>query len=70
MGEVVNFKSNHAYGELKSRLVGKAPPSRKDAQNTFLTLNEFLESKFNGTKRKLNSVDAVTIGLRHGIAPD
>ena len=70
MGEVVKFKSNHAYGELKSRLVGKAPPSRKDAQNTFLTLNEFLESKFSGTKRKLNSVDAVAIGLRHGIDPD
>ena len=70
MGEVVNFKSNHAYGELKSRLVGAAPPSRKDAQNTFLTLKEFLESKFNGTKRKMNSVDAVAIGLRNGIDPD
>ena len=70
MGEVVNFKSNHAYGELKSRLVGAAPPSRKDAQNTFLTLKEFLESKFNGTKKKMNSVDAVAIGLRNGIDPD
>ena len=70
MGEVAKFKSNHAYGELKSRLVGKAPPSRKDAQNTFLTLNEFLESKFSGTKGKLNSVDAVAIGVRHGIDPD
>ena len=70
MGEVAKFKSNHAYGELKSRLVGKASPSRKDAQNTFLTLKEFLESKFSGTKGKLNSVDAFAIGVRHGIDPD
>lgn len=70
MGTVVKFKSNHAYGEMKSRVVGKAVASRKDAQNTFLTLNEFLESKFAGTKRKTNSVDAVAIGLRHGIDPD
>ena len=70
MGTVVKFKSNHAYGEMKSRVVGKAVASRKDAQNTFLTLNEFLESKFDGTKRKTNSVDAVAIGLRHGIDPD
>ena len=70
MGTVVKVKSNHAYGEMKSRVVGKAVASRKDAQNTFLTLNEFLESKFAGTKRKTNSVDAVAIGLRHGIDPD
>ncbi len=70
MGTVVKVKSNHAYGEMKSRVVGKAVASRKDAQNTFLTLNEFLESKFTGTKRKTNSVDAVAIGLRHGIDPD
>ena len=70
MGTVVKYKSNHAYGEMKSRVVGKAVASRKDAQNTFLTLNEFLESKFDGTKRKTNSVDAVAIGLRHGIDPD
>ena len=70
MGEIVNFKSNHGYGEVKSRVVGKAPASRKDALNTFLTLNEFLESKFDGTKRKTNSVDAVAIGTRHGIDPD
>lgn len=69
MGESVNFKSNHAYGESKSRLTGDAPTSRKNALDTFLTLNEFLESKFAGSNHKTPTVDATAMGYKHGIDP-
>lgn len=56
---------NESIGQLKGTLI-----KRRDAQNTSLTLNEFLESKFQGTSRKVPSSAAFQVGIKYGIDPN
>lgn len=55
---------NESIGQLKGALI-----KRQDAQNTSLTLNEFLEAKFQGTSRKVPSSAAFQVGIKYGIDP-
>lgn len=55
---------NECIGQLKGSLI-----KRQDAQTVSLTLNEFLEAKFQGTSRKVPFSAANQVGIKYGIDP-
>ena len=61
-------KSNAAWNECIGQLKGSLI-KRQDAQIVSLTLNEFLEAKFQGTSRKVPFSAANQVGIKYGIDP-
>ena len=63
-------RSNAAWNECTAQLKGEVPSARSDAQTVSLTLNEFLEAKFQGTSRKVPFSAATQVGIKYGIDPE
>ena len=59
-----NAAWNECIGQLKGTLI-----KRQDAQIVSLTLNEYLEAKFQGTGRKVPLSAANQVGIKYGIDP-
>ena len=62
-------KFNAPWNESIGMLKGQSPVSRRDSQSTSLTLNEFLESKFEKTNYKIGFSPAFQVGTKYGIDP-
>lgn len=62
-------KFNAPWNESIGMLKGRSPVSRRDSQSTSLTLNEFLESKFEKTNYKIGFSPAFQVGTKYGIDP-
>ena len=63
-------KFNAPWNESIGMLKGGRIVSRRDSQTTSLTLNEFLESRFEKNNYKIGFSQAFQVGTKYGINPD